>query len=293
MWIALPASGQNLQQRIDDTRMRQAASAGESLLTPQPLSVDERLGEIIHPARIEGPSAQIAFEWWSNTTGIPLVIDWQAMALEGVDGETPIDLNLQYVPARQFLQIMMQMVAPDTQLVYDVAPWYVQVMTKEQANRQTVLKVYDVSDLTVEVPNFTDAPRFDLVSALSNTTTGGSGSGVSIFDEDDTEREPRKSKTERGQDLAQLIRNTIEPGIWQAHGGQYASVSYTFGRLIVNAPNYVHRQIGIPVVSRPVPVLHGGPGGDRGAWRKARPRSSWHPRGVSGIGPASRVSSTH
>ncbi len=127
-------------------------------------------------------------------------------------------------------------------------------MTKRQANMRPVLRVYDVSDMVMRIPNFTNAPRLDLNEALSNTNSGGSGgtgggggsSGL-FTDEDETE-EDVPTKQENGEDLADLIRNTIEPEIWQANGGAYASVRYYDGRLIVNAPMYVHQQIGIPQV---------------------------------------------
>jgi hypothetical protein len=140
-------------------------------------------------------------------------------------------------------------------------------MTRNQAVRKPVVKVYDIRDLLFEVPNFDNAPDFDLNSALDNTSSGGSGTGTgrssgsssgggssggggTIFDteDDNNERDRRATKEERTEDLVQLIRETIEPDIWQAHGGQLCSIKDFDGRLIVNAPMFVHRQLGMPAI---------------------------------------------
>ena len=48
-------------------------------------------------------------------------------------------------------------------------------MTKEQANKESVVRVYDIQDLISRIPNF-KGPEFDLNQALSNTSSGGSSS---------------------------------------------------------------------------------------------------------------------
>jgi hypothetical protein len=51
-------------------------------------------------------------------------------------------------------------------------------------------------------------------------------------------------------DIAQLIRDTIEPDIWLENGGQYGTIRYYDGRLIVSAAPFVQRQIGSSVPGR-------------------------------------------
>ena len=47
-----------------------------------------------------------------------------------------------------------------------------EVMTRDQAIRNPVLRVYDIGDLLHMVPNFDDAPQCDLGEGLSNTSNG-------------------------------------------------------------------------------------------------------------------------
>ncbi len=246
---------QTLQQRINDYQQRQErrAVAAEAALDEAPISV--RMRDIVKDAVIDDATARAAFAWWSRVTGISLVIDWQAMENDGIDPDRPISLNLRFVSAGQLLEILMQQTQNDfAELIYETTPWYVRVMTKAQANRRPVVRIYEVADLVTEIPTFTDAPQMDLREALSNTNSGGGGGASSqgLFeDEDDDRDQPRTTKQQRGEDLADLIRQSIEPTIWQANGGQYASVRYFNGRLIVNAPMYVQRRIGMPSVVRP------------------------------------------
>ncbi len=220
-----------------------------------PRSIESKMRDIIDPVDLDA-SAQRAFEWWSRSSDIPLIMNWQALANEGIDPERRVEINMRHVPSGQLLGLLMKLIATEeaSELIFETTPWYVQVMTKNMANKQTVLRVYNVGDLLHEVPVFDDAPTMDLNQSLSNTNSGGSGGGgaarvtTTIFD--DVQRdEPRKTKSEKGQEIAELIRQTIEPDRWTENGGQYASCRYYQGRLIVNAPLYVHAQIGYPEVS--------------------------------------------
>ncbi len=292
--LSCDAIGQTLQQRIDDMRRRQAAQrSAASAATEDPvpaLDIPARMAQPLRNVRFDGVPAQEAFNQWSERTEIPLVIDWAGLELDGVDPQTPITLELDFVPAWQLLRLMMDTVRFETDLIYDVEPWYVRILSKRQANRETVIRTYDVRDLLMEVPQFTMAPELDLTESLGETAAGGGGGGATqlFTDEQEDEDEQRLTRAERGEQLAALIRTMVEPDIWQAHGGQYSSIRYFDGRLIVNAPKYVHRQIGIPSVTpQRRPVVESVTPSDRDA-RTTTSRSNAN--GVSGITPARPVS---
>ncbi len=255
------AQAQSLSDRINAVReQRRQAAQQPQVQPPESLQIPLKIRKIIDEVFFDQSSAQDVFNWWSSTTDIPLVIDWNAMELEGIDPEQPITLDLKTVPARLLLDVLIHQTSPEVDLIYEVTPWYVQVMTKRQANRHPVLRVYDVADMVMTIPNFTNAPSFDLSRALSNTSRGGGGGsgssggggsgGSGLFgNNNDGEDEDLPTKDESGQNLADMIRETIEPDIWVGNGGEFSSVRYYNGRLIVNAPMYIHRQIGIPVVT--------------------------------------------
>lgn len=250
---ATPAAAQLSKEQLDKVRSQRAAGkdgityAGKS----EARSPTRHLYSIIiEPVDIDSAKARDVFRWWSNTTGIPLVINWREMEAVGIDPDMAIDLHLRNAPAAAVLSLFMKELGAQQPLMYEITDHYIRILTKEEANKDTVTLVYDIKDLITKIPNFTNAPEFDLNQALSNTSSGGSSGGAqsstTLFG-DTSEDEPEKTQTEKGEDIASLIRELIEPTIWQELGGQYSSVKYFDGRLIVKAPRYVHAQIGFPV----------------------------------------------
>ena len=248
------AWAQSLQQRIDDLKQRQRVQVQQD--QTERVNITARLRDLVDPVDIEDATVRSALRWYSETTGIPVVVDWRALENEGIDPERRITLQMRHIPAGQLLALIMRMASPEefaaTTLMYETTPWYVQVLTKRQADRMLITRVYEVGDLLMDVPNFSNAPEFDLNSALSNTNSGGSnsgsGSGSSLLGDDEQDKEEFVTREERMQELADLIRDTIEPDVWQERGGT-ATIRFMGTRLIVSAPRYVHAKIGVPVIS--------------------------------------------
>ena len=228
----------------------------------KPPTIHQQMKMILDSVTLDYATVRESFDWWSNATGIPMLVDWEMVELEGIDPEQRIDVHLRNISAKQLLAILVRQAAtPDMRLLYEASPYYVEVMTQAQANKRTELRIYDLSDLLHEIPHFTNPPRFDLENALDSAHSGnrsggsssnrsGGGGSSGIFGDVDEEKEPVRSKRERGQHLAQLIRDTIEPTIWATNGGEHSSINYFNGRLIVRAPLYVHRQIGLSQSTR-------------------------------------------
>jgi hypothetical protein len=81
---------------------------------------------------------------------------------------------------------------------------------------------------------------------------GRGGGGGSIFG-DPGDAPDRLTELERVQQIIDLITETVEPDAWDVNGGDWATIRYYSGTLIIRAPDYVHRQIGgYPFVTRPI-----------------------------------------
>lgn len=260
LFILTSSFGQRLQDRIDHIQHPIELDAPHSAKEYES-NIRHRLAMTINLVNIEGKSARDVFQWWSDITGIPLILNWDSMNFDGIDPEQPLYLRLSHTTARHLLLIMMQQMAngagiDDAVLLASRTRWYVQIMTKRQANRCPVIHVYHVHDLMMPIPNFSRAPSFNLNDAMSNGSNSSSSS--EIFDGNSQDRKDSMTKRKRGQELADLIRNSIEPDLWQANGGNVAMVTYLDGRLIVKAPLYIHQQIDVPVTTphRPGPSGH-------------------------------------
>jgi hypothetical protein len=279
--VAAQSLGQRIQH-VRDQQARQHAARPEDNLDGASyndgLRLSDRLGAVVREVHLDQVRLQGALDWWSRVTGVPMVADWNALSLEGVDSEKRITLNLRAVPADQLLGMILKMAEPEDaeltpgpMLLWDRTPWYIEVLTRGMANRRVVTRVYIVEDLTMEIPNFDDAPSFDLSQVLSSKVSQGGGSSTGLFNDANRGKRPGVSKEERGEQLATLIRDTIEPDIWIENGGQYASVRYFQGRLVVTAPQYVQRQIGLPSIILPDPYTTdaAAPSASSGVWGDA------------------------
>lgn len=197
---------------------------------------------IVETVDLPGVPAQRALAWLSSTVGVTILADWTALAAQGVDPQAPVNLQLHGVTFKQVFELLMQqMQAPWTpyekQLVYEQEAKHLQILTKGQANQRLVMRTYDILDVASAIPSFRSAPRMDLASALEG---GGTQGGGVRFEQQDAEAPV--TRDDRAEQVVQMVRDMIEPRVWQQNGGP-ASAQLFNGRLVVNAPLYVHRQI--------------------------------------------------
>ena len=61
---------------------------------------------------------------------------------------------------------------------------------------------------------------------------------------DNEEEAGRISESEKAQAVIDLIVEIVEPDAWDINGGEYATIRFYQGVLIIRAPDYIHRQIG-------------------------------------------------
>lgn len=262
--FAAPAEAQSLSQRIEHvrTKQRQARIEQQAAQRRAHARLVARLNQRMETVTLNERPAREAFDWWSRRVGVPVVIDWEAMELEGVDVDQPISLELEQVRAWQVLGLIANQTSPRVRLIREVTPAYVEVMPRRVANRRTVVRVYDVADLVMAVPQFTNPPQLGLSASGGGergrgggqggfgNNGGGGGNGGGFWGNQGDEADEALTREERGEALAQLVRDVIEPDVWAETAGGDSYVRYFDGRLIVRAPHYVHRQIGVPVGAR-------------------------------------------
>jgi len=204
------------------------------------------LNTVVSEVDFQQTPAHRAFEWLSVAAGFNLYINWNRMEAQGFSRETPVTMELSTVPAVTALRLLADEVFTEADVIIKINPSFVRIMTKQQANQNPVVKIYDIGDLLHEIPHFDQAPELDL-NQIASDSDDASGGG--IFGNNETEREPVPPRSERGQRIADAIRSNIEPDLWRANGGRAGQITYYEGRLVIRAPEYVHQKIGMPAVS--------------------------------------------
>jgi uncharacterized membrane protein YgcG len=196
-----------------------------------------------------------AMDFIRDVSGTNIVVNWRALGEANVTRETPINLRLYGVPLRKVLTTVLSEAGAGTALTYTIDDNVVTVTTQELADKVIYTRIYPIEDLLLEIPNFDNAPDFNL-SAQQGGGSGGSGGGsggggggggggMGLFGGGGSSKKDEKVKTrdERAQEIIDLIVNTIRPDVWRDNGGT-AAIRHFNGSLIVSAPQSVHEMIG-------------------------------------------------
>ncbi len=166
----------------------------------------------------------------------------------GLDKDTLVTLKFDKGPAMDLLEKVLDQAQSDStgkgnswQLTESGT---LQVGPKDRLDLFKYVKAYPIADLLFEVPNFANAPDLDLESVLqSQVGRGGGSGGQSIFKEHGEQKIDTRPLAERVKDIEVILTQLIEPDHWVENGGNGASIRYFQNTLVINAPDYIHRQI--------------------------------------------------
>ncbi|MGC8559272.1 MAG: type II secretion system protein GspD [Phycisphaerae bacterium] len=229
------------------SRMRKAEqTSSESSADTQ---VRKRLAESVPSISVQQQPFSDVVNLLRRETGANIVVNWNALANAGVQKQTPISLQLSNVPFEKILSLVLQEAAGSggTPLAYSIDQGVITISTKSQLAHQMVIRLYNISDLLVQAPNFTNAPTFNLSSATQNSTSqvssqggggiGNIGGGGSIFQQNNSGgmgQQQGKSRSSMVREITSLIEKTVDPNSWAATGGGTGSIRELNGQLVVS-----------------------------------------------------------
>lgn len=184
----------------------------------------------------------------SQVAGLDILAKWNEQGFgEGFDPNAKITLELQNPAALVTVLELVMKQATDEETTWILGDGYVEIGAKTILNKEKYVRIYPVRDLLFVAPRFDNAPQLDLQSVLQASTQSGQGGGGSgsIFEENDDENDiARGDEMEQADELIDIITSTIEPTQWESLGGDGGNVRYFRGNLIINAADYLHRQVG-------------------------------------------------
>jgi hypothetical protein len=173
----------------------------------------------------------------------PLWIDSQHD--QGLDKERIISLKVENQPVMLLIEKVMERAGDGaTQATWQMsATGAMQLGTKDRLNKDKRVEIYDIADLTVDIPDFRDGPKIDLQQALQASQRGGGGGQSPFRDQgnDQADQQRANERKQRTDEIARLVRDIVEPEQWIENGGNGGSMQIHGNTLIVNAPDYMHR----------------------------------------------------
>lgn len=195
----------------------------------------------------EQPFDQV-IDFLTDLNQMNIAVDWEDLQHNGIDRDKPISIRLRDVSLRTVLSEVLTQVGGDVPLSFSVGEGLLRIATKEKLDRNKYILVYDVRDLIVRIPRFTNAPRLDLPGQSTGTidTAGGSSRG-SLFGSEGSatvagtgrDDEPNEEIVE---EIMDIVRTTVEPDSWRETGGGDGALRELNGQLIVYNTSEAHRQ---------------------------------------------------
>jgi len=181
----------------------------------------------------------------ATVTQLNMDIDWQSLEQVGIDPEAGVTLQLTNVPVKTVLERVLEKVSPDPQngAAYMINDGVLTIASREVINKNTTLYIYDIRDLLIEVPDYANAPDFDLQTVLQGAGQGGGGGGQSPFQENEEEEPPRRTLEERTTDIIDIITTNVDSQGWQENGGDVGFIQQLAGSLIITNTPANHREI--------------------------------------------------
>ena len=237
------------------------AQAGSAGTTPQaqpqrtaPLSGRENLARLQKPVTVNLVETRLedAVKFIAEQTGAEFEPYYRTETdSDGLDRELLINVEVRGLSALELLEKVLDAARDGfAENTWQLASYgTVQLGPKSRLNKFKRVQIYDINDLLFVLPQFTNAPTVDLDKAIqSGGGKGGGGSSSSPFktNESGKNKKDEKTKEERARDVVDLIINTVEPQQWADNGGEGGSITYKevfSGQLVVNAADYMHREL--------------------------------------------------
>jgi uncharacterized membrane protein YgcG len=256
--FASTANAQGLSERIQAVGEQRREAARTDV------SKAKLLGALLYAdvtVAFDKTTAKTAFEYVAQQMGVPLVVRYAGEGgSDGIDPELEVSLSLEGTPAITVIERLLEICGTEEPCTWQIREGFVEAGTKERlaAPAARELRMYPIRDLLFQPPTFDNAPDFNLGSALSQGNQGGGGGGGGggfggggggfggggggIIG-DPGEDPERESEEELADQLMEIIQDQCEPEGWVDAGGDWATMKYYQGVLLIRAPDFIHRQI--------------------------------------------------
>lgn len=181
-------------------------------------------------------------------TQLNIDVDWQSLEQIGITKEAPVSLKLSNVTVKTVLDRVMEKVSPDprTRAGWAIHDGVVTIASDASLRQNKVLVIYDIRDLLVQVPDFTNAPTFDLQSVLQSGGKGGGGGGQSPFQSNNqgtNQSLTTRTLQERTDEIIGIVTRNVDKEGWETNGGDTGFIEQLNGSLIITNTPRNHREI--------------------------------------------------
>lgn len=225
---------------------RQAAPTPRAKVAATLQLLNQRIPEV----SFSDASLESVINWLKDFTKANVVVRWDKLEANGVERDKTINIKVKNVTLSMVLwMILNEAGGTDTKLAYKASKDMLLISTVAELGEETIVRVYDVTDLLLSIPRFTNAPRIDVSQALSGSGGSGGGGGGSVFSGGTTDENNSTNNDQGAQfaapgtaELIHLITETIEPDSWETNGGKGQIIPFRT-TLVVRNTLLVHQKL--------------------------------------------------
>ncbi|MGD9688466.1 MAG: hypothetical protein AB7K52_04130 [Phycisphaerales bacterium] len=195
------------------------------------------------PANFEGNRLADVMDFVRETCGVNVDVDWDSLRAIGIDRDMPIHLRLTDASASVVLERALakaSRIEMGERAGFSVIDGIVSVGSESSLRRTTVTQPYNITDLLLDVPNFTEAPNMDLRSVIASAS-GESGPASPFQSKPKSDLTPNRD--DRIRQITSVITGTIDPDGWRDRGGDTSALQELNGSLIITTTPTNHREI--------------------------------------------------
>ena len=165
--LRYPANWPDISELRDQTTAQERGEGTADQATQAQL--DRKLPELKFDAI---PFADV-IDFLRDVTGANIEVRWRTLEAAGIDRNTPVTIRLRDVRFSKALQSILGDVGGGTvKIGYTVGEGVITISTEEELSKDTLTRVYDIRDLIIEVPDFRDAPTFNLQNQSNQICPG-------------------------------------------------------------------------------------------------------------------------
>jgi general secretion pathway protein D len=253
--LRYPTDWPDISQTRDQTLASERSAGGSDRLTVA------QLDHSLPALQFDAVGFSDVIDFLRDVSGANLFVNWKSLEAAGIDRNTPVSASLRNIKFSKALSIILESVGGGAaKLGYTVDEGVITISTADDLARNVVVRVYDIRDLIVNIPDFTDAPTFSIDASQNQGGGGGGGQPLGqgggggqtqvtnqLFAGSANQQGQNRNQGPTRQDLVdsitKLIEDTVSTDSWKDNGGSVGALRELEGQLIVTQTPENHRQL--------------------------------------------------
>jgi len=165
-----------------------------------------------------------------GASGANLFVDWKSLEAAGISRNTPVSARMRNISFSKALSVILDAASGgNKKLGFRVEDGVITITTADELSKNVTVRVYDIRDLLVTVPDF--IPQVE--AALGPSPASHPAARVGGVTTPQTASTHPASRDELVEQIIALIEDTVATDSWKARGGSVGALRELQGQLIV------------------------------------------------------------